>query len=48
MKKVAVRINGKELELNAFAESVVTSTIKGLLSPLRGYEEGEISILIKE
>jgi molybdopterin-guanine dinucleotide biosynthesis protein B len=48
MKKVVVKIDGKELELNAFAESVVTSTIKGLLSPLRGYEEGEISILVKK
>ncbi|MBU6998720.1 MAG: hypothetical protein HXS41_13470 [Theionarchaea archaeon] len=48
MKKVTVKINGKDIELNAFADSVIASTIKGLLSPLRGYEEGEISVLVKE
>lgn len=47
MSDVTVEINGKKLELNPFAKSVVESTIRGLLSPLRGYEEGSITIVIK-
>ncbi|MBU7044027.1 MAG: hypothetical protein HXS47_10590 [Theionarchaea archaeon] len=47
MSKVIVKVNGKQLPLNEFAHRVIESTIKGLLSPLRGYEEGEISIEIK-
>lgn len=47
MGRVTVEINGKKLELNSFAESVVESTVKGLLSSLRGYEEGEILVKIK-
>lgn len=47
MSNVIVEINGKKLELNAFAKSVIESTVKGLLSPLRGYEAGDITIVIK-
>jgi molybdopterin-guanine dinucleotide biosynthesis protein B len=47
MSTVIVKINGKQLPLNEFAHSVIESTVKGLLSPLRGYEEGEIIIQIK-
>ena len=47
MSKVIVKVNGKQLPLNEFAHRVIESTIKGLLAPLRGYEEGEISIEIK-
>ncbi len=47
MSDVTVEINGKKLELNPFAERVIESTIKGLLSSLRGYEEGTLSITIK-
>lgn len=47
MGSVTVEINGKKLELNPFAKSVVESTVKGLLSSLRGYEEGEILLRIK-
>lgn len=47
MSDVLVEINGKRLELNPFAESVVESTIRGLLSSLKGYEKGEILIKIK-
>ncbi len=47
MSEVIIEINGKKLELNPFAKSVVESTIRGLLSPLRGYEEGEIVVTIK-
>lgn len=46
MSEVTVEINGKELELNPFTESIIESTIKGLLSPLKGYEEGIIAIKI--
>lgn len=48
MSKVTVTINGKELELNPFTENVIESTIRGLLSSLRGYEEGDITITVKE
>lgn len=47
MSEVIIEINGKKLELNPFAKSVVESTIRGLLSPLRGYEKGDISIIIR-
>ncbi len=47
MSEVTVKVDGKKLELNRFAKSVIESTIKGLLSPLRGYKEGDISITIK-
>lgn len=47
MSKVIVEINGKKMELNPFTKSVIESTVKGLLSPLRGYEEGNITIVIK-
>ena len=47
MSTVTVTIDGKELELNPFTKSVIESTIKGLLSPLRGYKEGDITITIK-
>ncbi len=47
MSDITVKVNGKRLELNPFARSIVESTIKGLLSSLRGYEEGEIEIKIK-
>jgi molybdopterin-guanine dinucleotide biosynthesis protein B len=46
MSEVVIKINGKELPLNEYAKNTIESTIKGLLSPLRGYEEGEISIHI--
>jgi molybdopterin-guanine dinucleotide biosynthesis protein B len=47
MSEIKVEINGNPLELNSFAQKVVISTIKGLLSPLRGYEKGNILIVIK-
>jgi hypothetical protein len=47
MSEVIVKINGKPLELNGFAKKIVESAIKGVLSPLRGYKEGEITIVIK-
>ena len=47
MSEVTVTINGKELELNPFIRSVVESTINGLLSSLKGYEKGDITITIK-
>lgn len=47
MSEVMIKINGKELPLNEFAKTTIESTIKGLLSSLRGYEEGEISIQIR-
>jgi molybdopterin-guanine dinucleotide biosynthesis protein B len=47
MSTVIVKVNGKQLPLNEFAHRVIESTVKGLLSPLRGYEEGEITIHIK-
>lgn len=46
MSDVTVEINGKPLELNPFAERVVESTVRGLLSSLKGYEEGTIVVRI--
>lgn len=48
MSDIKIEINGTPLELNAFTHEVIESTIRGLLSPLRGYEKkGDISIVIK-
>ncbi|MFQ6087685.1 MAG: hypothetical protein ACE5K0_02130 [Candidatus Methanofastidiosia archaeon] len=43
-----LEVNGKELKLNRFAEEVIESAIRGLLSPLRGYEDGDILIRIRK
>lgn len=43
---VKITINNKELDLGPFVEDIVESVVKGLLSPLKGYEEGEISVII--
>jgi len=43
---VEVRINGKPMALNPFVSEIVVSTIKGLLTPLKGFSEGEIEIKI--
>lgn len=47
MSEIKIEINGNELELNSFTKRVIISTIKGLLSPLRGYKKGDILIVIK-
>jgi hypothetical protein len=47
MSDVIVEIDGTRLDLNGFAKRVVESTIRGVLSPLRGYKEGKITIVIK-
>ncbi len=43
---VEVICGGKKLALSPFVCEVISSTIKGLLSTLKGYEEGEIRIKI--
>jgi molybdopterin-guanine dinucleotide biosynthesis protein B len=47
MSDVTIEVNGKKLDLNPFTKNMIESTIRGLLSPLRGYEEGEITLIIK-
>jgi len=41
-----VRIDGKPMPMNPFVSEVVGSAVKGLLSPLKGFSEGEIEIKI--
>jgi len=48
MSKVEVSINGKEIELNPFVEELIKNTVKGMLSSLRGYENGKIKIVIED
>lgn len=43
---VSVTINGKNLEMVPFVQDMVESVIKALLSQLKGYERGDISINI--
>ncbi len=43
---VVVTCGGKKLPINPFVAKIIASTIRGLLSPLKGYEEGEIKIRI--
>ena len=45
---VEVLINGKKLEMVPFVRDIVESTVRGLLSSLRGYEPGSISINIRD
>ena len=45
--RVKIIINGKELSLVPFVEDIVESGVKGLLSPLKGYEEGMFPLLYR-
>ena len=36
--KVKLEVNGKEIQLNRFASSIISSTILGLIQPLKGTE----------
>ncbi|MFP4168260.1 MAG: molybdopterin-guanine dinucleotide biosynthesis protein MobB [Desulfonatronovibrionaceae bacterium] len=42
-----IRINGRQLALNGFLNEMVTRAILGLISPLKGFAPGEITINIK-
>ncbi len=44
--KVSIMCGGKKLPLNPFTSEIIASTIRGLLSPLKGYEDG-VEIRIK-
>ncbi|ADL07601.1 Fe-S cluster domain-containing protein [Thermosediminibacter oceani] len=44
---VEVKINGKKLDMVPFVRNMVASVVKGVLSPLKGFEEGEIEIKIR-
>ncbi len=48
MSKVEVSINGKNMDLNPFLEDLIKNIVKGMLSPLRGYENGKIKIVIED
>jgi len=48
MSKVEVSINGKEIDLNPFVEELITNIVKGMVSPLKGYEKGKIKIEIED
>ena len=37
--KVKLEVNGKEIQLNRFASSIISSTILGLIRPLKGMED---------
>jgi len=44
---VEIEINGKRLPINPFVEKIISSTICGLLSPLKGFSRGELRIKMK-
>lgn len=44
--KAMVYINGNEIPLVPFVNDIIADTVKGLVSNLKGYEEGEILIKI--
>jgi len=48
MSKVEVSINGKEIDLNSFVDDLITNIVKGMVSPLKGYEKGKIKIEIED
>lgn len=43
-----VRLGGKILPMNPFVDRIVQSTIKGVLSSLKGFRKGKIEIEIEE
>jgi len=44
--KAQVYINGREIPLVPFVNNIIADTVKGLVSNLKGYEEGEILIKV--
>ena len=46
--EVIITANGKEIPMNPFTSKMVKNTIYGLLSPLKGFKEGNIEIKLKE
>ncbi len=42
--ELSIEIDGNPLPLNPFVEKIITSTICGLLSPLKGFNKGELKI----
>lgn len=45
-KSVTISINGKELSLMPFVQSLFRETVKGFVKELKGYEEGSVEITI--
>ncbi len=41
---VSIEINGEPLPTNPFVEKIITSTISGLLTPLKGFSKGKLKI----
>lgn len=46
--QLQVLINGVPLAMNPFVSSILTSTIRGMLKPLKGYAPGRIEIRVGE
>lgn len=47
--KISLQVDGREIELNRFCSSILTGTLLGMLSSLRGVENpGEIKMEIKK
>jgi len=45
-KSVTLSVNGKELSLTPFVQSLFRETVKGFVRELKGYENGSIEIII--
>ncbi len=41
---MSIRVNGQELGVNSFVESIISGGIKGMLAQLKGYAPGHIDI----
>jgi molybdopterin-guanine dinucleotide biosynthesis protein B len=46
--QLQVLVNGVPLGMNPFVSSILTSTIRGMLKPLKGYAPGRIEIRVEE
>jgi molybdopterin-guanine dinucleotide biosynthesis protein B len=46
--QLQVLVNGVPLGMNPFVSSIITSTIRGMLKPLKGYAPGRIEIRVEE
>ncbi|MEA2021936.1 MAG: molybdopterin-guanine dinucleotide biosynthesis protein B [Candidatus Caldatribacteriota bacterium] len=46
--ELVVTADGKKINMNSFISKMVKNTIYGILSPLKGFKEGNIKIKLKE
>ena len=46
MRSVELKVNGEEVELNSFAQNIISHTVMGMVKSLRGIGEVETVSLV--